>query len=630
GEVQDVSMVMSDPRGIIGRGLIRTSGIHAKIRIPGGNRDFPNELQDWEKFGDDHRDGLFKGVIWSNRYERTRVVNLVNSAWRKSVQKAYDQFMVDLTLGLYEWALSEMSVGYGRFRIGVVDVFALTGDVDHYGRKLPKGKKIEIIANVLLSNLTDYAGEELREKMIDEVGGYQAPGDRAITVKDVAHALRGRNMQQHKVDLDVPTANRQDLDLPASLNEDQKQRVAPFRAEGNELANLDGSLSCPPPRSDSVSEADASSWDSTGKALTVAARYGGDALIVRNDPAGARQQEFGTCQAEAVMNAAGVDMNPIAVLRLMAENSKTFAHRLKNATAENHPLRYGFTESEMRILAGALGRESKHMMGGKQTSMRILQGLKENGWSIKIAIHAEDFTGPGDNKHAVDIVDIKSSGCDLSVTIYDKSLQATITMPAKEFQDRLANWPIMLHRKKEGAEVPDILRKSDYDVQPPKARITADEFDPRPIVVEQFDELPLRQYSIDEAINQSYPDISGAPPLNVVRPEYHQRLLNGAVWEQPARGGAAFSRKGMGTVYGGDEGDVVIRINKDFAAEHIVWVADEQARGVNPLYYPEGLEADGSGIGQHKTYVPREHLEFLDVSQPGEPAWRTYTGEAEQ
>lgn len=112
----------------------------------------------------------------------------------------------------------------------------------------------------------------------------------------------------------------------------------------------------------------------------------------------------------------------------------------------------------MELLAGLLGRETVLLPNGQDMSMSALQNWRDREWSVKVAISAED-AGPGDNKHAVDIVGFKQNpdGCGLLITVHDKDLGATVTMPAEDLQSRLANWPVMLHREQEGVKIPKNL-----------------------------------------------------------------------------------------------------------------------------------------------------------------------------
>ena len=156
--------------------------------------------------------------------------------------------------------------------------------------------------------------------------------------------------------------------------------------------------------------------------------------------------------------------------------------------------------------------------------------------------------------------------------------------------------------------------------------ISVDEFDDlprRPTVVDELDDLPKKPATVDEAIDLFYPDIKKAPPLNVIPRDVHKGLMKGGAWAQPNRGGASFSKEGMGAVYGGDS-DVVIRVNKDFAKKHIKWVKDPLARGLTPNFYPEGIAPDGTPIGARKSYIPRHQLEYLDLSDDGPARWQNY------
>ncbi|WP_136657209.1 hypothetical protein [Nitratireductor sp. XY-223] len=247
--------------------------------------------------------------------------------------------------------------------------------------------------------------------------------------------------------------------------------------------------------------------------------------------------------------------------------------------------------------------------------------------------------------HAVVIHKVKRGADDVitHVQFFDPAIGRIVEMEACRFNRRLAKHgsygnttlyftpkpkSIFQTKKFRPADLPGDQMADAGQASAPgsggKKKIKVEEFDPTPIEVDEFDDLPPARMTVDEAVDHFYPDKKKAPPLNVVQTDVHDDLMNGAPWLQPARGGAAFSKEGLGTVYGNSESDVVLRINEDFARDHIVWVKDRQGRGLNPLYYPEGLNPDGTGIGRHRTYVPREHLEYLDVSQPGPPEWRTY------
>lgn len=143
--------------------------------------------------------------------------------------------------------------------------------------------------------------------------------------------------------------------------------------------------------------------------------------------------------------------------------------------------------------------------------------------------------------------------------------------------------------------------------------IAVEEFDPTPIQVEEF-VLPTPERNIHEAIEHLYPGGHGAPPINTVNRNRHERLLNGGVWEQPAAGGASFTPPNVGTI---KPGDIAIRINPD-SQQHIRW--EEHPGGLVPNYTPPA----GQYAGEAKSYIHPEHLQFLDPSLPGKPTWRNY------
>ncbi|OGT83361.1 MAG: hypothetical protein A3G42_01305 [Gammaproteobacteria bacterium RIFCSPLOWO2_12_FULL_47_76] len=297
------------------------------------------------------------------------------------------------------------------------------------------------------------------------------------------------------------------------------------------------------------------------------------------------------------------------------------------------------------------------------------KGLKAD--NVKIAIAVGNLDGieaarktrnyKGIDYHAVVIHDVirDVDNTITKVQFFDPAVGRIVELPACQFNSRLAkhadygnatlyfaptkNKPIIQFPKSKKKpfiewpeEKPGTTANSGADApgsgKKPKTPIAVDEFDDlplRPTTVDEFDDLPLRPTTVDEAIGNFYPDITKAPPLNVIEPRIHQGLMNGAVWEQPIRGGASFSKEGFGAGYGGDN-DIVIRVNDDFAREHIVWVKDEQGRGLVPNFYPEGKTSDGKGIGARWSYIPREQLEYLDISVPGPVKWRTYPVRGEQ
>lgn len=684
GPVEQASQVVNNPKNIYGEGQIRTSNVNVRARRKGTIEDmWSNELNEWERLGDNDRKGRFDGIIWSNNYERMRVTQLVGNAWRERVRKAFDTFMVDITFGLYDWALSEMSVGYGRFRIGVSDLFALTGDIDHYGRKLPKGAKLEIIGNLLLSHLTDYAGDELRDNLLDGISGYQAPGDKLLTMKDVAQALRGRNTQRHKVKLKRPPGSRKNPNMPDTLTKKQKENAAPILAANSESIDLSKPVSCAaaPPRAKTSSSASSQGPDSMEMALTVANRYGVDAIIDSNQPKTGGPQEFGTCQVKAVLAGAGRDMSDIGVLRLLAENNKQFAAKLKGVSREQHPLVYGFNEEEAHMLAGILGRESISLPNGKRMSMEALRTWKERGWSVKLVMHARDYSG-GDNKHALDIVGFKNDpdGCGLLVTVYDSDLHRRVTMPANDLKDRLAEYPVMLHRAADGQSGQTALSGKQVSTTqtPPKVKSfnpgDDDNYQNPPIDITPVD----KRYSSEEAhriiselgpkdkagklsisegvklldarMSIRTPDQLRADAKN--RPSWipgRNMTLHDLVKQMPKKDtdmpmhvtttAALFEIAGEGKwnisngpsfSQGGTvsdtmrEGNVAIRIKAGHEGFVQLEGDKEGNRGMVPFFWPSGTHNEGS---RNASIIPTEHLEYLDPGRgPGQEQWRDFPG----
>jgi len=690
GPVEEASQVINNPKKIYGKGQIRTSNLNARARMKGTIEDmWSNELNEWERVGDNDRQSRFDDIIWSNQYERLRVTELVGNAWRERVREAFDSFMVDLAFGFYEWALSEMSVGYGRFRIGVLDLFALTGDIDHYGRKLPKGAKIEIIGNLFLSHLTDYAGDELRDNLLDGISGYQAPGDKLLTMRDIAQTLRGRNIQRQKVKLKRPPGSPKNPKLPKSLSKKKIEIAAPILGANKKSIDLSKPVSCAvaPPRTKSSPSASSQGEDSMDKALTVAKRYGIDALIDSNPPTKGSPQEFGTCQVRAVLAGAGVEMNDIAVLRLLAENSKKFANKMKGISEEQHPLVRGFNEEEAHMLAGILGRESISLPNGRLLTMKHLRSLKENGdWSIKIVINARDYTD-GDDKHSLDIVGFKNDpdGCGLLVTVYDSDLHRRVTMPAKELKDRLANYPVMLHRAKKGKSgkvVQPGIQVSTTE-KPPRVGSKNKHFNPDsddnyerpPVIITPVD----KQYTREEAlriiaelgpkekagelkgISDSVKLLDARMSIRTLdqltadaknRPSWipgRNMTLHDLVKQMPKEDTnmpihvtttavlfeVAGERKwdisnGPSFGHGGTisdtmrEGNVAIRVKKGH--EGFVQFEDDKRgnRGMVPFYWPSGKHNEGV---RNNSIIPTEHLEYLDPGKgPDQERWRDFPG----
>jgi hypothetical protein len=280
----------------------------------------------------------------------------------------------------------------------------------------------------------------------------------------------------------------------------------------------------------------------------------------------------------------------------------------------------------------------------------VQKGLKADNVKVAIAVGNLDEikairkTGSykGIDYHAVVIHDVirDADGVITKVQFFDPAVGRIVELPACQFNQRLAKhadygnatvyfaptknkptieWPKGKKSKTAGtgADAPGSGKK-------PKKHIKVDEFDDlpkKPIKVDEFD--PFEDMDVHESIDYLYPGGKGAPRINVVETEIHEGLKKGTKreWRQPKKGGASFSGENMGTGYGGD---VAIRVKKDFAKKHIEWRLDEQGRGQVPIYWPEGKRPDGTGIGKHKTYIPRDQLEYLDPSQPGEPKWRDY------
>jgi hypothetical protein len=115
---------------------------------------------------------------------------------------------------------------------------------------------------------------------------------------------------------------------------------------------------------------------------------------------------------------------------------------------------------------------------------------------------------------------------------------------------------------------------------------------------------------MNEVIDEMYPD-GKTPPLHVTDQASLKKIIDNGIWEQPAGGGASFSPPGVGTLR---MGDVAIRIKPGHEG-FIEW--RHHPSGRVPIYWRSGKV----GVGESRTYIPVEHLEWLN---PRARAWRPF------
>lgn len=606
------------------------------------------QLTDAERIGDNDPEGRFDGVVWVNNHEKTKISNLLDVKWREKAKTAFLNFSKNLTVGLYEFLLSEISFGFQGFSIGIADIHALVTGTDHYGHKVSTEQKLDIVLGVMMSRLeSQYQPDvvsELQQGLENQMGyGDTRTGQQFATASENMYRPepRRRNVQRQKVKLHHPGKHK-NPDLPNTLSTKQKEHVAPALAADNHTHKSSDAeaVSCAPPRTHTPN-ADADGDEAhLARAMNVGARYGVNADIVKIDSPNTRQPEFGFCQMEAILHAAGADMSEMQALKLMVENSEEFAAKLRTVSREKHPLLYGLNESEAELLANLIGRETVVIPKDHTMSMQALKNWQDNGWSIKASIHANDYDGPGDNKHSVDIVKIEqnTTGCGYAVTVYDKDMQATVKMPAEDFEAIQAKWDIMFHRQQEGVPVPKRFARKDDGTPPPRvkknnqheqsepANVEPHSFNPRahdpdnPIGPDVFDpdepeNIPAFD-NLDDAWTYMHPDINRAPKANAISGDVLEALVNGRTHWQPAipkfgEAGASFSYDGRVLAKtDGKEGVISIKPGHEKYIDFY-----NTGYGYTITYWPSGEV----GVGQSNTYIPRKHLRYMT---PETPYWQ--------
>lgn len=412
---------------------------------------------DDERVGDRNPSGRFKGVFWTSPYEMVTTQRYLDDLWRERVKTALSNFSVNITKGLYDWTLSMAQISIGGFSIGVADIYALTAGTDPYGHHLSGKQKLQIVANVLLSNLVDYAKSQYFHQEGNRLLGYGAPGDRAITVRDAVEALRGRTVATKKVKLVAPE-QAVPPDLPKTLSRRQKETAVPTLAEGDGI-DLTRPVQCAaPPRAGPPAHPgplDMPAHD-VGDVNVVDARYGANASYDPAEPRSDYVQMFQTCNTGAILAAAKRDSNvelnnDVSVLRLMAEND-VFDGKLRDIDRASHPFVHGYDEKEAAAFARLIGRETVELPSGKKLSLRALEHWRERGWAAKVVIHARDQKS-SENLHAVDFIGVKreGEGCSSEVEIFDQDIGRKVTLPWEDLEDRMADYPVLLHRPEKGS-----------------------------------------------------------------------------------------------------------------------------------------------------------------------------------
>ena len=434
------------------------------VSVDGMKRMFWNHpLTDEQRVGDNDKAGRFNGVVWTSNFERATTMWLLDDLWQQKVRAAFNHFRVNLVKGLYDWTLSVAEVGFGNFKIGVGDLYTVLSGTDPYGRKVTKGRKLEIISHAFFSSLLDYSKSKFYRQAAGSQLGYLAPGDRAMTVSDAAQALRGRVIQSHKYKPEPAEGKSPPPEFPESVAKNQKEAAVPILSEQGKIDNRAHRASCaeattqPVPRANLPPILDGSGLPrhEVGDLAAVQARFGAEASYDPSQPRLGQPQQFQTCNIDAVAiglkEEMGVDYTPVGALRKLAEND-AFEGRLRNVDKEQHPFIRGYDEDLAVRFAHLEGAETLQLPNGQKLTARALENWRERGWRVKIVVHARDHSESGDNLHAVDFTGVKrgEDGCVLAVTVTDPGFQRRIDMPWDNLKDRLADYPVLLYRPAKG------------------------------------------------------------------------------------------------------------------------------------------------------------------------------------
>ncbi|TAL33986.1 MAG: hypothetical protein EPN97_08780 [Alphaproteobacteria bacterium] len=568
---------------------------------------------------------IYDGVVWTSGYERYLIQNTVVSSRVTYRETALNELPKAITFAMYE-IVAGMS--------GVGDIYTMRTGKDIFGKPVPMWQRIMAGVSLASSNILTFTAPHV-------MSGPEFKGFNPAQLS--RRAMRSGARMRLKTHEHI-TAKYGAQKIEAAMKEmsaEQVNSVAPGRSQPEDVTPSETPVGCagtpepptnisaPPPRPQPLD----------AKILAVKRTMGQNTEVVNPgaDPL-LPPQEFETCQCASTQLAMKEDLGTA-----ISEMSQfgMLVRKGHVVPGKNMPLSTGYTDAQLTAFLQETGAEVMIMpaRGGRALSLEAMEAWMNRGWRVRDVIKTVDDGSP----HAIQPRRFirNDKGEITEVQWFDPAFGKELKTPVCDYLNKLAfdGYDTILYRWKEG-DAPGGTQAASAQPKPtieyPNGRrspgasageseggimhreLPPDEnVDPNSIV--QLDEKrqPITEASrqahqreverLDRRLDELYPGET-KPRLNTIPRESLKKIYADGVWQPPSGGGASFSRAQNDVTARNEVVAVKVREGHENFVE---WTTDRENRGLSPTFWPSGK----IGEGKSTTYIPAEHLEWIDGDQ---------------
>lgn len=615
-------------------------------------------LTDEARLGKNHKSGLYDGVIWTSYYERAKIMYAMNNARKEYRNEALNEIPQAFAFALYSGVAAVSSAG---------DVYTLiTGD-NIFGKKAkgwerimsavglagmpvltiagPRIATMPTLKSFGYGGLSRRASSSMKSARIKEGNLVKMAAERRAFFADVPSTVKTPQLESAGLSVSVhqPTNNVVGCAMSSKVKPNAKfaeppntmppvpdaPRPVPESTAGTGKALLPREIPPVPgkprplpgkknPKSAAVQlpeglapmPGDPPPVPKVDLEAGKLQRFYESDAVTFLDPDGAPllpPQKFETCACESMK------LHMFDQIKMYFTEMLTFSGLVKAGKVKpgdkNMPLKDGFTDVQARAMVEMTGGETIPLPHRLKLSLDTLGNWMKNGWGVRhvLNIHGEP--------HAVAIRRFKRNekGDITEVHWYDPAFGKEVRAPVCEYVNRLADgYDTLLFRwnEKPPKNRPTIEYPSSKKPPPKSSRKATDPDNFDPLAKDDVPELK----TLDDVITYMYEDaMHKIPKLNAVPQNVLDALKDGRVhWQAantsgPGLAGASFS---YGKALPLKKGAGAIRI-KSGRERYIEFI--DVGTGYKVRYWESGEV----GVGNFKTYIPREHLQYTEPSNPG-------------
>ena len=585
-----------------------------------------------DRDGNLNRTGIYRGVVWTSRYEMNRIENTVVQARINYRETALKEIPLAMTFALYSTVMG-MS-GFG-------DVYTLRTGEDIFGKKVPGWQRIMAAVGIASSNLLSFTAPHVMTP--PTMQGYN-PAQLS------GRAMRsGANMRLKTHEHIAAKFGAQKLEAAMNkMNAEQVNSIAPAAGQPKDVVLSERPMACAGAQArhrNPGTEAAAHPSANTSappphptpldpKILDIKKMLGPNTEVV-NPGADSilPPQEFETCQCASTQLGMKEDLG-FALSEMSQFGLLVRKGHIKPGT-NDMPLANGYSDAQLSAFLKETGAEVLPMpsRGGRPLTLEALDVWMSRGWRVRDVIKTIDTGEP----HAIELRKlIRNENGDISdVQWFDPAFGKELKTPVCDYMNKLAfdGYDGILYRWKAKEGAPDLMETAaaqtkptiEYPTAPPKPSIehpaqrnpsAARNNEVQLSVSEhKMAEVTAEAKRLSDHIDRMYPD-GKAPPISAISRDRLKEMFVNRIWEQPVLGGASFSIKKIGTL----RNEVIaIRIRPE--SRKYIEFRDHTGGNV-PMFWPSGK----IGQGKVKSYIPTEHLEWIDADHP---TWQPFPQKGE-